>query len=224
MKRPRLNFFFSYPVFASGYLIFLQRFPEVNSNLILLLVKVYSFYPSGPKFSGMNTPKTEKLSQFSLSKSTCHHHYPQTYQQRILHSNNSYNNRGSWHWEYSCNFHSSHEGEARTTLVVQIHCWTITKWLLDNHLCLALLSERQVLMTSIPDQWRESFPPQVRVGAVTGCGCGYVCRGCMQGYVRGWVENNFSWMTLTLLSLKSKLKFSTESGQKELKECGYYSD
>lgn len=38
------------------------------------------------------------------------------------------------------------------------------------------------------------------------------------------VEHNFSWMTLTF-SLKHKVKFSTESGQKwGHKECTNYSD
>lgn len=76
----------------------------------------------------------------------------------ILHNNNSYNNCNSDTGGYACNFCRHHVGEARTASVVQIQCRTISKWLLDNHPCLALLSERQVLMTiSSSDQRKGNF-------------------------------------------------------------------
>lgn len=38
-------------------------------------------------------------------------------------------------------------------------------------------------------------------------------------------ENNFSWVIVTVFSLKQQLKLSTKCGLKSgYKECGYYSD
>ena len=65
-------------------------------------IKVYSFFPSGPKrptlskFSGMNTPKQKSsIAVFTLKEYLLSSLSTNFYQQPILHSNNSYNNRGS---------------------------------------------------------------------------------------------------------------------------------